>query len=456
VSRLSHLPVRIRVTLAFGAAMAVVLGATGLFLYLRLDSELNATIDQGLRSRADDIAALLRTEPAESVRGRGPVSGQGESLAQIMDSNGRILDASAGLTGKPLLRGGELRQALRRRYVFERDEGADFDRARFLARPLALRDRRLVVIVGAPLTGREDALQNLQGLLLIGLPGALLLALAAGYAATAAALRPVEQMRRRATEIGATEPGHRLPVPPAHDEIGRLGATLNQMLSRLEGALTRERQLVSDASHELRTPLAILKSELELALRGGRTVEELELALRSAAEETDRLTQLTEDLLIIASSDEEGLPVNVSQLHAAELLQRVHERFRRRAGERGATLAVESAPGLTLMADPLRLEQALGNLVDNALRYGGDHIRLVARHEGARTALHVVDDGAGFPDDFVAEAFQRFTRADQARGRGGAGLGLAIVAVIARAHGGTVGARNREQGGADVWLEVPR
>jgi signal transduction histidine kinase len=94
--------------------------------------------------------------------------------------------------------------------------------------------------------------------------------------------------------------------------------------------------------------------------------------------------------------------------------------------------------------------------VDNALRYGGDHIRLVARVEGAQAALHVVDDGAGFPDDFVAAAFQRFTRADQARGRGGAGLGLSIVAVIARAHGGTVGARNREGGGADVWLAVPR
>jgi signal transduction histidine kinase len=455
VSRLSHLPVRIRVTLAFGAAMAVVLGATGLFLYLRLDSELNATIDQGLRSRADDIGVLIRTEP-EIVRGRGPVSRQGENLAQIMDSTGRIVDASTGLTGKPLLRGAELRRALRGQYVFERDEGADFDRARFLARPLSVRGRRFVVIVGTPLSGREDALQNLQGLLLIGLPGALLLALAAGYAATAAALRPVEQMRRRATAIGASEAGQRLPVPPAHDEIGRLGATLNQMLSRLEGALTRERQLVSDASHELRTPLAILKSELELALRGGRTVEELELALRSAAEETDRLTQLTEDLLIIASSDEEGLPVNVSQLQAAELLQRVRERFERRSHEHGATLEVEVEPGLTLAADPLRLEQALGNLVDNALRYGGDHIRLVARFEGTQAALHVVDDGAGFPNDFVAAAFQRFTRADQARGRGGAGLGLSIVAVIARAHGGTVGARNREGGGADVWLAVPR
>jgi signal transduction histidine kinase len=448
------------VTLAFGAAMAVVLGATGLFLYLRLDAELNTTIDQGLRSRADDIAALVRTEPeiAQGARGRRSIAGQGESLAQILDSQGKILDASSSLADKPLLRGAELRQALRNPVVFERDpvSGTDFDHARFLARPLTLSGRRLLVIVGAALSGREDALQNLQGLLLLGLPGALLLALAAGYAATAAALRPVEQMRRRATAIGASEPGHRLPVPPAHDEIGRLGATLNQMLSRLEGALTRERQLVSDASHELRTPLAILKSELELALRGGRTVEELELALRSAAEETDRLTQLTEDLLIIASSDEEGLPVNVSRLEAAELLQRVRERFARRAHERGATLEVEAEPGLTLLADPLRLEQALGNLVDNALRYGGEHIRVVARLEGADTALHVVDDGAGFPADFVAQAFQRFTRADQARRRGGAGLGLSIVAVIARAHGGTVGARNREQGGADVWLAVPR
>jgi signal transduction histidine kinase len=450
VRRLSHLPVRVRVTLAFAGAMALVLGATGLFLYLRLGSELDATIDQGLRSRAADLASLVRREG-----GRAPLAARGENLAQVIDSSGRVLDGSPGLRDRPLLRGAALRRALRGPVVFERGPipGTDTDEARFVARPAA---PGTVVVVGASLEGRGDALENLQGLLMIGLPAALLLSSLAGYAATAAALRPVDRMRRRAAEISADDTGRRLPVPPARDEIGRLGETLNTMLARLEAAFDRERRLVADASHELRTPLAVLKSELELALRGGRSPEELEGALRSAAEETDRLAQLTEDLLVIAASDGGRLPVQVSDVDAGAVLEGVRSRFDRRARERGADLLVTAPPGLRLAADPLRLEQALGNLVDNALRYGGPHVELAAEVAGDHARLHVRDDGSGFPDGFAAQAFERFTRADAARGRGGAGLGLAIVETIARAHGGSAGASNRPRGGADVWVDVPR
>ena len=179
-------------------------------------------------------------------------------------------------------------------------------------------------------TTATDALRNLAGTLLIGGPIALLLASLAGYGAAAAALRPVERMRRRAAEIQAAEPGTRLPVGPADDEIGRLGETLNLMLERLEAAFARERTFVADASHELRTPLAILKAELELALREGRSVEELEAALRSAAEETDRLVQLAEDLLVIARVEQGRLPIR------ADAARREGRGRSRRAAVRGA------------------------------------------------------------------------------------------------------------------------
>jgi two-component system OmpR family sensor kinase len=104
----------------------------------------------------------------------------------------------------------------------------------------------------------------------------------------------------------------------------------------------------------------------------------------------------------------------------------------------------------------VRLEQALGNLIDNALRHGSGAVTLAAEPHGDRIELHVRDDGPGFPDNFIADAFERFTRADAARSRGGAGLGLAIVAAIARGHGGTAHARNRPEGGADVWIDLPR
>jgi two-component system OmpR family sensor kinase len=291
-------------------------------------------------------------------------------------------------------------------------------------------------------------------LLLVGGPLALLIASLVGYAMAAAALRPVERMRRRAAAISAAETGERLPVPPANDEIGRLGRTLNEMLSRLEAAFGRERSFVSDASHELRTPLAILRTELELALRGEHTRQELEDALQSAAEETDRLSNLAEDLLVIARSDQGRLPVRIEDLDASEVLVRVAGRFQTRARVEGRPLRPAPAPGVIVRADPARLEQALANLVDNALSYGDGTVELTALASNGTVEIHVCDEGPGFPPAFLPRAFERFTRADEARSRGGTGLGLAIASAIAIAHGGTAHAANREAG-ADVWIALP-
>jgi signal transduction histidine kinase len=345
----------------------------------------------------------------------------------------------------------EVARALRGTILFDRGPpaGAE-DPVRVLATPVRSQGRPAVAVVATTIDDRNDALRNLAGALLIGGPIALLLASLAGYGAAAAALRPVERMRRRAAEIQAAERGTRLPVGPADDEIGRLGETLNLMLARLEAAFARERTFVADASHELRTPLAILKAELELALREGRSVEELEAALRSAAEETDRLAALAEDLLVIARVEQGRLPIRSAPLDARDVVDAVEQRFAARTA-----LAVSAPEGLGLFADPMRLQQALGNLVDNALRHGGARVELSAEPAGARVELHVRDDGPGFPAQFVDDAFERFTRGDPARGRGGAGLGLAIVAAIADAHGGAAGARNRPGGGADVWISVP-
>jgi heavy metal sensor kinase len=454
VSRFNRLPIRLRVTLAFAGVMAVVLAATGLFVYLRLAAELDSAIDQGLRSRAGDVTALIKqADSGLEEGGRSPLTEQGQSLAQILDPSGSIVDSTPALRERPLLSKAQVRSALHRTvYVDTSGE----DGARLLATPVDAQDQRLVVVVGTTLEERDHAVSNLGNLLLVGGPAALLLASLAGYGAAAAALRPVERMRQRAATIQDAAPGQRLPVPPANDEIGRLGTTLNDMLARLEDAFARERTFVSNASHELRTPLAILKGELELALRGGRNVNELEAALRSAAEETDRVVQLAEDLLVIARSDQGRLPIRHSDLGAHDVLEGVRSRFQLRARDKQAIIDVTVPDGLEVVADQLRLEQAIGNLVDNALRYGGSRIEIGAAEKGTTVELHVRDDGPGFPADFIDSAFERFTRSDSVRGRGGAGLGLAIVAAIARAHGGSVGASNRSAGGAEVWLALPR
>ena len=284
-------------------------------------------------------------------------------------------------------------------------------------------------------------------------PLALLLATLAGYVLAGAALRPVEEMRRKAAKISAATPGSRLPVPVAKDEVQRLAETLNDMLDRLETAFEHERRFVADASHELRTPLALLKTELELALRHPRSRAELEDALRSAAEETERLSSLASDLLLVARSDQGGLPINPEPLASGEVLAAVAERFRARAGELGRRIAVDDGD-VGFEADPKRIEQALGNLVENALVHGAGTVTLRPLRNGDRVELHVADEGPGFPDGFAARAFDRFSRADDARSRSGSGLGLAIVDTIARAHGGSAGVSSAGASG-DVWISLP-
>lgn len=454
---LSRFPIRLKLTLAFAGVMAVVLVALGAFLYLRFERDLNASVDQGLRSRAGDVTALVRqADSGLTDAGRSPLTEQGESFAQILTQEGRVVDGTAQLRERAILSRAELSRAQARTIKVERREGVESSEpARLLATPVRAQDRRLVIVVGTSMEDRRDSLRNLLALLLIGGPIALLLASLAGYGVAAGALRPVDAMRQQAAEIGDAEPGRRLPVPRADDEVARLGETLNAMLSRLEAAFERERTFVSDASHEIRTPLAILKTEIELALRAGRTKEELHEALRSAGEETDRLVQLAEDLLVIARSDRGRLPVRLASVGAADLLGGVKERFARRAAEQGRAIDVAAEAELELTVDPLRLEQALGNVVDNALRHGSGPIHLAASQHDGSVELRVSDEGAGFPHGFLGQAFERFTRADEARARGGTGLGLAIVAAIARAHGGEALARNRDAGGAEIVITVP-
>ena len=381
---------------------------------------------------------------------------QGESFAQVLELDGTVLDASPSLRDRPLLTPAEVRgAAARRQTILSRPSPFETEPARLLATPVSAQGRRMLVVVGTDSDDRDAALRNLLLLFLVGGPVALLLASLAGYGVASAALAPVEQMRRKAAQITDHTPGERLPVGSTDDEIARLGTTLNTMLERLERSFERERAFVADASHELRTPLAILKTEIELALREGRTQAELLDALRSAGEETDRLAELAEALLIIARADGGGLVLAPAALRSDELLDGVRARFATRLSAGDRELVVDDDTAAALLGDRRRLEQALGNLVENALQHGAGTIQLAARADAGHIELHVRDEGPGFPPEFLAAAFERFTRADAARARGGSGLGLSIVQVIARAHGGVARAANQPDGGADVWIELP-
>ena len=442
---MSRLPIRLRLTLFFTAAMAVVLAGATWLLYMQVGSDLGSGIDQSLRSRAQDVGALVRD--GGSLRSTSsPLIESGESFAELVSPNGRVLDASSSLHRAPLLSAEELRRARVHPLWLNRPSAPGLDEP---TRLLAVRSPRGVLIVGGTRENRAETLGTLRRGFFIGGPVALLLAALGGYLVAGAALRPIEGMRRRAQEISTSSLDERLPVPATGDEVARLGETLNRMLERIEEGLARERRFVSDASHELRTPLALLKTELELALREGRSPDQLRAAIESAAGETDRLARIADDLLLLARSEQGHLQLRLERLDSGELLRTVARRFSRRGRPE-----VEAEAGV-LEGDRLRLEQALGNLVDNAVRHGGCGVSLRAGRRNGSVELHVLDRGEGFPTAFIERAFERFSRADEGRGGESAGLGLSIVETIARAHGGSAHAANRDGGGADVWIELP-
>ena len=231
------------------------------------------------------------------------------------------------------------------------------------------------------------------------------------------------------------------------DRLYRLGVTLNEMLARLERSAAGERAFLASASHELRTPLAILKAEVELALTGEQTPEALAAALRSTGEEADRLIQLADDLLVVVRAQEGQLPLALDHIPVADLFGELVAGYAALGMDR---LETELEPGLHVVADRLRLERALGNLIDNACRYGDAPVRLHARTTASGVELHVIDHGTGF----TTEALQTPLDGTPRSNARGFGLGLAMVASIAHAHGGSAATANTGSG-ADAWLTLP-
>jgi len=415
---MSRLPIRVRLTAAFALATAVVLVGAGLFVYAQLRSDLDESIDEGLRARQPV------TEPES---GFARVLGPGERSG--------------------ILSPAERRRAAREPVLFEREVKGVEGTARVLARP----GRAGTVVVSArSLDDRDETLTGLAAAFALGGPLAIVLASLLGYGLAAGAMRPVEAMRRRAAEVSLLDTQERLPLSAARDELQALGRTLNEMLDRLRASFERERRFVADASHELRTPVAVVKAELEAALRTDDLGPRARESLVAAVEECDSLAQLAEDLLVLARTTDGKLPVRRERLDAGELLDGVRERFADRATERGREIRVDAAPGVALDADKLRLRQALGNLVDNALRHGAGEVVLTARSHAGVAELEVSDSGPGF-GAMGDGAFERFVRGDAARTGGGAGLGLAIVRAVAEAHGGSACVAN----GASVSLTLP-
>jgi len=325
-----------------------------------------------------------------------------------------------------------------------------------MVRRLRAQDQTLVGVVGQSLQERTNALSGLRDVLLLGGPAALLLTSLAGYAVIGAALRPVETMRRQAGEFSADGLDQRLAGPIAHDELGRLRETLNEMLDRVYTSVGRERAFVANASHELRSPISTLRAELELVGRESPSGVALQSAVGSAIEETDRLARLADDLLLLARVDEDGIPIATESILVPELLREVQFQAQLLPSVHVVEIVIGACSPVTVSGDRNLLTLALQNLVINGVRHATTKVELRAEVHEDTVELHVLDDGPGFAEDFLPEAWERFSRASAGRTEPGLGLGLAITRAVARAHRGTTHAANRAGAGADVWLSLRR
>lgn len=450
-------PVKTRLTLAFTCLLAVVIAVGGVLIYAGFKQQLNRQIDAELVARVLDNMDDYEEDDIDDLE-ELPDAAQRSLFGFAFAPDGSLIEASPGaetltihLTGWPRVPHERVIETM------AAWPGSD-DTGEIRLFAQGAQDGGWVVI-GHGLAQRDRELAALRRLLLTGGPILLLVTSGLAWVLAAASLHPVEQLRQGAAHLSDDSPHLRLPVPRTRDEIARLAETLNDLLARLEDAREKERRILDDASHELRTPLAILSIETELALRRSRTPEELRASLENAAKVSQDLNRLAEDLLVLSRSNRGILEVHRERTNLSALVAQSVASLATMAEQKEVTLRVDAPPDVEAEIDRLRLRQALGNLLENAIHHSPPHGRVtvsLTRGDGL-LSLRVSDEGEGFPPAFIDAAFDAFTRADAARTRhnGGAGLGLAIVKGVAEAHGGSVVAGNRPGGGAQVTISFP-
>jgi two-component system, OmpR family, sensor kinase len=457
---MSRLPIRWKLTLAFALGLAVVLTALGVFLHAQLSANVDAAIERDLRIRADQLRELVIRSPISALPQTEDLEPD-ETIAQILTPAGQVVAASSYADVR-LLTPAQLQAAASHEVFVDRPGDATLDESlRIFAMPVHARDADYILMVTDSLDERAKTLASTLAVEIVGLTAALIASCGIGYWVSGLALRPVETLRQRAAAISGDDLADAkrapLPISPVDDEIGRLGRTLDDMLDRIgraqaaqKDALQQQRRFLADASHQLRTPLAIIKAEVELAQSGTTKENDLRATMASIGEETDRLSGLTEELLLLAAADEQRLSLSREPMNLHDLLTDVAERGRGRAQLEGRAIMVQSDEGM-ILADRQRLEYALSNLLDNALTHGAGDVELIGKRAGEVVEIQVRDHGAGFSDSYLTRPFVRF--APTASSRRGSGLGLAIVQAIAEAHGGVVSLSNDH--GAAVTLSLP-
>src|SRR6476620_7800074 len=401
----------------------------------------------------DEVTEAAGKQAAEVVgqleSGRPPVlevAGSDEQMVQVMTPAGAVVASSSNVAGEPAvarLAPGQSAQVI---------TPLDNDAFIAVAQSAQTANGQRIVLVARALVDVLDTTKALTRLLIIGLPVMLAVVALTTWFAVGRVLAPVEAIRREVDEISAAQLHRRVPQPKSDDEIGRLAATMNRMLERLDSARNSQRRFVSDASHELRSPITTIRQHAEVALAHPDPSGAGELAEVVLAEQ-QRMQRLVEDLLLLAHADEH-VPLDRSPVDLDDLAFDEGHRLRAITSARVDTSGVTAA---RVRGDVDALHRVFRNLGENAARHAVSRISIALIAHGDNVVLTFEDDGPGIPESERARVLERVVRLDEARSRddGGSGLGLAIVAEVVRAHGGTMRIVKSPIGGAGIEVRLP-
>jgi signal transduction histidine kinase len=441
------------------------LAAFGTFVYFNLSRSLTAAVDDSLAVSAAQAVGGLNVQNGRvsfsedlSAEDSGiqALSERGLTVI-VVTRDGRVLETVGPYRDVTIAVDATISSNPQGTYTTLTDREGEND---------ALRAYVLPVLDGGEVAGWvqvvqslrpvQDALNRLLTALLLGGAALLVFAALGGYGLSARALKPIDRITQTAQQIASGEDlSARLNLCESGDEVGRLAATLDAMLARLDDSFRRERQFTADASHELRTPLAAMQAILGVVREGERPAAEYRLALDDLAEETNRLRSLVENLLRLARG-EGGAALLREPVALSDLLTDVADALRPLAEGKGLTLHSQIVENLALNGNTDELIRLFVNLLDNAIKYterGG--ITLTARAAGNELVVEIGDTGIGISPEHLPHIFDRFYRVDPARSSGGAGLGLAIACQIAQSHGGKLELRSSQGSGSTFSVRLP-
>jgi heavy metal sensor kinase len=453
--------IRFRLTAWYAMALLLGLGALSVVVWVMLRHELYSELDALLWNQARGMAMYMQVEQGDgqpSLRdeiGEYVNSLPFDHLSAVVDPRGRMIYSSGFPPEKldhALLAGILANQWGTVRLKHKRYRTLDYK--------VRLRDGNYTLIIAASTRQIGHTLEQLAIVLWTTVPLIALCGIGGGYWLSRRALAPVDEVTRKARFIGIENLSERLDVPKTNDELERLAETWNEMLGRLEIAVSRISQFTADASHELRTPIAIIRSTAEIVLRKRRSETEYREALAQIEHESQEMTKLVEDLLFLARNEARGAVYPTHTLELKKLVTQICSEMQPIASAKRIQLnwtsCMEEVPMVGVESQLRRMVLAL---LDNALKYtpAGGSIEVSLRLTDGAARLQVKDTGIGIPEEARGHIFERFYRADPSRSResGGYGLGLSIAQAIARQHGALIETKPGVDGGSIFWLELP-